>query len=319
MLKKILIILVIASFFSCSKESQREKEIEKIPVSFKVVRFDQKFADVNEQTLPALKAEYPFLFPKRYPDSVWVNKIHDTIQQALNKAVTKAYPEFSEEENDLQSLFQHIKYYFSDFTPPTVITITSDVDYKHKVLLSNDYLFIALDTYLGKEHPFYIGIQQYLKKNFKKDQILPDVATEIAKKYVPEPKEKTFLSHMLYYGKILYLKDRWLPETPDYLKIGYTKEELDWAKSNEEQIWRYFVEKEVIFDSDTELYSRFLYPAPFSKFHLMLDNESPDRIGQYIGWQIIRKYMEKNDVSLDKMLTTNAETIFKNANYKPKK
>ncbi|MGB8703934.1 MAG: gliding motility lipoprotein GldB, partial [Gillisia sp.] len=283
MLKKILIILVIASFFSCSKESQREKEIEKIPVSFKVVRFDQKFADVNEQTLPALKAEYPFLFPKRYPDSVWVNKIHDTIQQALNKAVTKAYPEFSEEENDLQSLFQHIKYYFPDFTPPTVITITSDVDYKHKVLLSNDYLFIALDTYLGKEHPFYIGIQQYLKKNFKKDQILPDVATEIAKKYVPEPKEKTFLSHMLYYGKILYLKDRWLPETPDYLKIGYTKEELDWAKSNEEQIWRYFVEKEVIFDSDTELYSRFLYPAPFSKFHLMLDNESPDRIGQYIG------------------------------------
>ena len=319
MLKKILFVLLSVIFFSCSKESKREKEIAEIPVNFKVVRFDQKFANVTVDGLPALKAEYPFLFPRKYPDSVWVEKIHDTIQQALNKAVTKAFPDFSEEEDALHSLFQHIKYYNPDFTAPTVITITSDVDYKHKVLLSDNYLFIALDTYLGKDHPFYIGIQEYLKKNFKEDQIIPDVAAEYAKKFVPDPQAKTFLAHMLYYGKIHYLQDRWLPATPDNLKIGYTKEELEWAKSNEDQIWRYFVEKEVIYDSDTELYSRFLYPAPFSKFHLMLDNESPDRLGQYIGWQIIRKYMDKNNVSVDKMIHTPAETIFKNANYKPKK
>ena len=73
------------------------------------------------------------------------------------------------------------------------------------------------------------------------------------------------------------------------------------------------------FRSNTDLYSRFLYPAPFSKFYLELDAESPARIGQFIGWQMIRQYMDKNNVSVQEMLTTNAETIFNKANYKPKK
>ena len=185
--------------------------------------------------------------------------------------------------------------------------------------MTPDYLFISLDTYLGKEHPFYIGLQEYLKKNFEKDQILPDIANEIAEVYVPQPDSKTFLAHMLYYGKILYLKDRFLPKVADHNKIGYTEEELKWALENEEEIWRYFVEKEVIFDTNPELYSRFLYPAPFSKFYLELDAESPARLGQFIGWQVIRRYMDKNELSIQEMLTTDAETIFNKANYKPKK
>jgi uncharacterized protein YjaZ len=117
----------------------------------------------------------------------------------------------------------------------------------------------------------------------------------------------------------LYLKDTWLPTTPDNEKIGYAPKELDWVKANEEQIWRYFVERELIFNTDSQLQSRFLNPAPFSKFNLELDNESPAMVGQYIGWQIIRQYMDKNEVSLQEMLETDSETIFNKANYKPKK
>lgn len=319
MFQKIIFIFLVAISFSCEKQSETEKEIEKIPVDFELVRFDQKFANTTSESLPRLKAEYPFLFPAQFPDSVWMEKINDTIQQELNTEVTKAFPDLSAEEDALHSLFQHIKYYFPEFESPTVITITSEVDYKNKVLLSQDYLFIALDTYLGKDHPFYMGIQEFLKKNFERNQIIPDVAAEYAKKYVPRPESKTFLAHLIYYGKILYLKDVWLPTTPDNQKIGYAPEELDWVKANEEQIWRYFVERELIFNSDSQLQSRFLYPAPFSKFNLELDNESPAMVGQYIGWQIIRQYMDKNEVSLREMLDTDSETIFNKANYKPKK
>lgn len=319
MFQKIIFIFLVAISFSCEKQSETEKEIEKIPVNFELVRFDQKFANTTSESLPRLKAEYPFLFPAQFPDSVWMEKINDTIQQELNTEVTKAFSDFSAEEDALHSLFQHIKYYFPEFESPTVITITSEVDYKNKVLLSQDYLFIALDTYLGKDHPFYMGIQEFLKKNFERNQIIPDVAAEYAKKYVPRPESKTFLAHLIYYGKILYLKDVWLPTTPDNQKIGYAPEELDWVKANEEQIWRYFVERELIFNSDSQLQSRFLYPAPFSKFNLELDNESPAMVGQYIGWQIIRQYMDKNEVSLREMLDTDSETIFNKANYKPKK
>ena len=319
MIRNFIFIFLATLLFSCDNKSKLEKEIEQIPVDFELIRFDQKFASVTPETLPALKAEYPFLFPERFHDGIWVQRINDTIQQELNREVEKEFPHFSSEEEELLNLFQHLKYYFSSFEAPTVITITSEVDYKNKVLVADEYLFISLDTYLGKNHDFYLGIQSYLKKNFERNQILPDVAAAYAKKYIPQPNSKTFLAHMLYYGKILYLKDMLLPQTADEEKIGYTGEELAWAKANEEQIWKYFVERQVLFNSDTELYTRFLYPGPFSKFYLELDNESPAMLGQYIGWEIIRQYMSREKVSIQEMLVTEAETIFNKANYKPRK
>lgn len=319
MIKKILFLLLALTIISCGQQSKTEKEIAEVPVDFEVVRFDKKFASTTVETLPDLKREYPFLFPEMYSDSVWIARVNDSIQMELNIEVENVYSDFSEKEDELHSLFQHIKYYFPSFEEPTVITITSEVDYRNKVLQTPEYLFISLDTYLGQDHAFYMGIQSYLKKNFEPNQLLPDVAAAYAEKYVPRPQTKTFLAHMLYYGKILYLKDMWLPHISAEEKIGYTKEELEWAKENEEPIWRYFVERQLLFDSDTELYSRFLYPAPFSKFYLELDHESPAKLGQYIGWQIVKQYMDKNNVSLEEMLRTDAETIFNKANYKPKK
>ncbi len=101
--------------------------------------------------------------------------------------------------------------------------------------------------------------------------------------------------------------------------MTYLPEELEWAETNEEQIWRYFVERELLYSSDTDLQTRFLYPAPFSKFFLELDAEAPPRVGQYIGWQIVRQYMEKNNVSVEEMIKEDAESIFKQSKYKPRK
>lgn len=319
MIRNSIVILFIGLLISCDNKSATEKEIEKISVEFEVVRFDQEFAQVTPEGLPDLKAKYPYLFPERFHDSIWIQRINDSIQQELNTEVTETFSDFSPEEDQLYALFQHIKYYFPSFTAPTVLTITSEVDYRNKVLVTDDFLFIALDTYLGAEHVFYVGIQQYLKKNFTRDQILPDVAARYAERYVPRPRSSTFLDHMLYYGKILYLKDLWMPNTSVHEKLGYTPEEVEWVRENEEYIWRYFMERELLFDTDNDLQSRFLFPGPFSKFYLELDNESPAMVGQYIGWQIITEYMERNNVSLEHMLQEDAETIFNNAKYKPKK
>lgn len=319
MLKKFWFLILLVSLFSCDNKSETEAKIEKVDADFEVIRFDRKFAEATKESLPELKSQYPFLFPKQYHDSVWIQKLNDSIQQEINTEIGKAYPEFSEVTDDLHSLFQHVKYYFPEFQVPDVITVTSEVDYKNKVIHTKDYLFISLDTYLGEDHKFYLGLQEYLKKNFTKEQIVPDAATEIAEEYVPKAEARTFLAHMLYYGKILYLKDKFIPFKSDAEKIGYSEEELKWAKANEDQIWRYFIENELIYDTDSQLYTRFLYPAPFSKFYLQLDAESPSRLGQYIGWNIIRAYMDKNDVSIEKMLNTSAEEIFNKANYKPRK
>jgi len=111
-----------------------------------------------------------------------------------------------------------------------------------------------------------------------------------------------------------------IPNKTDAQKIGYTQDQLDWAKANESYIWRYFVERELLYSTDSDLPSRFINPAPFSKFYLVeIDNESPGKIGQYMGWQIVRAYMENNDVILKQLLTASTEDIFNNSKFKPRK
>ena len=311
------IVLLSILFFACNEESKLEKEIAQIPVDITIERFDQYFSKVTPETLPDLKNDYPFLFPKQYPNQVWLDKLNDTIQIEVNEEVAKAFPNFSQQKNELYSFYQHLKYYFPGIKVPRIITVTSDVDYHNKVVLSSDKLLISLDTYLGKEHHFYDGIQVFLKDNFRIAQLTPDVVSIYAKQLIGRPKQRTFLANMIYYGKELYLKDVLIPSIPDEEKIGYTKEKYEWAIANEEEVWRYFIEKELLYSTDTSLLGRFLHPGPFSKFYLELDNESPDRLGQFIGWHIVNSYMKNNDVSLQQLLMADAETIFKKSKYKP--
>jgi uncharacterized protein YjaZ len=65
--------------------------------------------------------------------------------------------------------------------------------------------------------------------------------------------------------------------------------------------------------------NQFINLAPFSKFYLEIDNESPGRIGRWIGWQIVRSYMENNKIALQEMLKKDEKEIFENSKYKPKR
>ena len=124
---------------------------------------------------------------------------------------------------------------------------------------------------------------------------------------------------MVYSGKVLYFKDIMLPKISDERKIGYTVDELEWAKLNEESMWQYFIERELLFSTDSKLPGRFINPAPFTKFNLELDSESPGRLGQYLGWQIVRSYADNNDASLQDILSLDAEILFNNSKFKPRK
>jgi len=317
--KYFILGIVIIMFSGCSSKSDVEKEIEKIPVDFSIVRFDKEFAKVTPSTLSEIKAKYPAFFPKQFADSVWVSRMNDTIQQELEEEIVKKYPNEDVLEDDLHSLFQHIKFYFPEFKSPKVYTTTSYVDYNNKVFLTDSLLIISLDTYLGADHHFYDNIKKYIAKNLNEDQIAPDVASEYARQLISKPAEHTLLGQIIFYGKELYLKDLWLPEATDGKKIGYTEEELTWAKENETEMWRFFVENELLYSTDRKLPARFINPAPFSRFYLEIDSESPGMIGRYLGWQIVRSYMENNAINVKQLMYKSEKEIFTNSKYKPKK
>ncbi len=317
LMKKVFLLILMTSLFACNSKSDVEKEIKKIPIDIEIVRFDKAFGTAKVEELPELKRNYPAFFPKQYNDSIWIVKMQDTLQQQLYTEVIKKYPSEEKLKNELENLFQHIDYYFPSFNTPLVIATTSDVDYRNKIILADSLLIIKLDTYLGSDHFFYQGIPKYVVENMKETQIIPDIASIYAQKYTPKIRSRTFLAQMIYYGRILYLKDLWLPETLDNEKIGYSKEQLIWAEENETEIWRNFVENEFLFSTNPKLVSRFISPAPFSKFYLEIDNDSPGMIGRYLGWQIVRSFIKNN--TLEELLTLSEEEIFNKSKYKPKK
>ena len=84
-------------------------------------------------------------------------------------------------------------------------------------------------------------------------------------------------------------------------------------------MWRYFLEKEMLYSDDPKLTTRFMTPGPFSKFYLEIDNDTPGRVGAWIGWQIVRSYMKNNNVTLPELLKIDNKEIFEKSKYKPKK
>ncbi|NHF60899.1 gliding motility lipoprotein GldB [Flavobacteriaceae bacterium TP-CH-4] len=317
--KLFVILTTIAMFFGCNDDPKVSEEVAKIPLNLEVSRFDLEFDGAKAEDIPKLKRKYPYLFPEQFADSVWAAMLSDSLQLVLRSEVKKAFPDFKEQRKGLELLYKHIRYYFPQQKVPRIITVTNNVDYQNRIIATDSLVLIGLDNYLGSGHEFYQGMSNYLAKGLEKRFLVSDVASAFAKSVVPKPRERSFLAQMIYYGKELYLKDKLMPLASDAVKIGYTEDQLVWAAANEEPIWRNFVENEYLYSTDTKLNPRFLDLAPFSKFGLELDNESPGRIGRYMGWQIVRAFMEKNSVSLQQLLNLPADEIFKKSNYKPNK
>jgi gliding motility-associated lipoprotein GldB len=317
---KIYLLPLAICFFllSCEKKNKIEKAVEEIPVEIKVDRFDKAFFETKPEDLSQLKQKYPYFFPVGTDDAIWIEKMQHPQWRELYGEVQKKYADFSTINQEIETLFKHIKFYFPKTKTPKVVTLISEMDYNTKTIYADSLVIVSLELYLGKNHKFY-QFPEYIKQNFEPTQIVPDIASSFLQtKMVPDT-DKTFLSQMIYLGKELYLKELLLPEYTDAARIGYTPEQINWCAENEGYIWRYFIDKEMLYSVDAKLIPRFLSPAPFSKFYLEIDNDSPGQVGAWIGWQIVRSYMKNNDVTINELMNKKAKEIFEQSKYKPKK
>ena len=319
-MQKFILFLVALSLFGCDKSGDLQNEISKIPIEVSILRFDKQFANSPIDSLGPLKKKFPMFFPQRIPDSIWIARMQSPLQQEMADEVLKTFPDQRFLADKLGPLFQHITYYFPRFRAPTTVTLISDVDYQNRVIVASDtLLLLSLDNYLGQDHRYYSDIKRYIVKNLNPSQLPIDIAKAYAQKYISLPTKNTFLEQMIYFGKQLYLQQIWLPTTSDASKIGYTENQWQCAEENQVYMWRYFIEKELLFSTDPGLTPRFISNAPFSKFYLELDNESSPMLGRYLGWKIVRSFMKNNDITPQQLLVFDAEALYRKSKYKPKK
>jgi len=318
------ILLVASSIFillllSCSKERQNSPDLSGIHSEPEITRFEQLFYESSADELPALKAQFPFLFPGNNPDSVWVNKIEDEDEQYLYSESQKEFADFSDQKKRLESLFKHMKYYFPTFEEPQIITMVTQVDYNNKVLYADSLLFVGLDLYLGRNHEVYADFPGYVKQNYHKDHLIVDVADAMVRPLLRSPEDNSFVSRIVQEGKRLEILSLLLPDLPREEIIGYTQEQWNWAEMSESNIWKYFVQNELLYSTDPELSRRFIEEAPFSKFYLEVDRDSPGRIGSWFGWRIAEAYWSNVDPGMRELIVTDNEELFKRSKYKPEK
>ena len=311
-------LIWVLLFCNCNINDSKELQINLIPISIEIDRFDKKFHESDSKEIPVIKKRYPYLFPEKFDDSIWINRQKDTLQLLLLSEVEKAFPSMDPLESEIKHLFQHIKFHFPKVKIPHVIGLVNNVDYQNKTIYADSLLIISLDTYLGGSNALYDGIPRYIRQEMDYKFLTSHIAEKFADRKVSAPKNKSFLSYMIFYGKKLYLKDIILPHKSDEIKIGYNEDQINWVVENEKYIWEYIIERKLLYNNDVSLMKRFIDPSPFSKFYLEIDNESPGRIGQWLGWQIVRSFVDKNPkVKLSEIILMPEEILFKKSSYKP--
>ena len=311
----ILVLLIISVlFWSCSNRKTHKDATQ----SYELIRFESIFYDAHPDSLAEVEKRFPYFFPKSYPFSVWVNRRTDSLQLALYAQIKSISN--SDIHDQLTPFMEGLPRVFENtVVPKKVITITSDVDYNNKVILNDSMALIAIDNFLGVNHHMYEGIAFYLRQGMELNQLSKELAESFANNRIALPEDRTFLAQLIYCGKIQFLKQSILSDYSEDKILGYTPDQLAWAMTNEKEIWNFFVSKELLYSTDPELIKRFISPAPFSKFYLNIDVDSPGQIGQWLGLQIVKAYQKKERKSITQLLNTPYRELFENSKYKPRR
>lgn len=242
--------------------------------------------------------------------------VQDSMMQMVNDNIQTKFGDFKTEENQIVDMFKHLKYHIPQAMMPTDV-ITYNSTFANGVISTPTHIGLGLEMYLGMDNQIIekLPYPEYFKVKMSSEFLMADIAQSwLVGNVIEDQSGEDFLSNMLYFGKILYVVDAMAPGLDDHVKIRYTALEYEWAELSEYNIWQHIVEQEWIYSKDIKLIVRYFNEGPTT---VGLD-ESPARIGQYLGWKIIKAYMEKNpDVTILDLIAENNQAKMLKA-YKPK-
>lgn len=334
-------VVLLAS--SCGRPEPRKAvnvdHIELHPI--RIERFDRALDSLTEENALAKHRYWKVAYGSFYRDYIErvlkIGQVDDDLAvaqilgqisnsgdfRALRDSVLAKTIDLRVKENELEDAFKRVRYYLPDAELPARF-IAFFSGFALQTPIGNDYIGIGLDLFLGAESAFYPAIVDqfplYISRRFTPDHIVPTVIRGyIENEILPTDRSSahTTLDQMLHYGKQMYLMDLFLPETADSLKIGYTEKQMAWARHFESQIWQMFVSENLLYQSDRALSVTYFGEAPFTA-GLGERNESAPKLGIYIGWQLVRKYMARHPETtvLELLAFHDAQAFLEEARYR---
>lgn len=318
-LKNIFLIVLYSLFLiSCSSDSL-DVNISKISINTKFINLDSIFVNSKKLNLISnhhyLQDEISDIYSYELGHCLQIGKISDTafsnsISQfindpAISRIENRIKIKFSNLENHKEEIrkgLKHLKYHFPNGKIPENIVFMNSL-FQSNAFCSENEIGIGLERYLGNKvdvikelpsEPFYDWIKESMKSEYlERDALCSWIITH----YVEE-KEGNLAENIIRWGKIIYLTEASFPKMDKHIIIRYSKEKYDWANKNEYAIWKYLIDEKMLFKNNEVDKVNMLNEAPFT---IGLPNKSPDRLGQFIGWKIVQKYMSKNKISINEL------------------
>ena len=332
------VLLVLFSLYGC--RNKNIPDVSDINISLEAQRFEKDFFAIDTgdiyTSLLQLRQQYPIFLQDFLQNILELPPVTDTsleVQYVIRRFINDYRPvkdsadklisNFDKTENEIKQGLQFVKYYFPDYrVPEKIITFIGPMEGYSDVITSNA-LAIGLQLHLGKDYSLYnseIGqsvFPTYISRRFTQETIPVNCMNNVINDIAPENTTgKALVELMVEKGKRLYVLDKIMPYTPDTLKIGYTASQLQGCRDNEGKIWNFFLVNSLVYTNEPDLINGYMGDAPHTP---ELGEGSPGAIGWFVGWQIVKKYMDMHkELSLYELLKTPPQKIFEESKYKPK-
>lgn len=328
------VILLVGLLCGCGNKYQYiPKDIE--PVEVEIVRFDSALlavrADSVKQDVMQLYADYEEFIPL-YVEGVLRLPMEDTayfseqlanflVDTTMGFAQTNAlakerFENIDSIQNALNTAFSRLHYLYPEWEIPTVYLFVSG--FNSTVIYYEDMLGVGVDMYLGSDYPYYNQVvYDYQKTTMQKEYVVRDVMSMyLAYNIAYNSKYNRLLEQMIFRGKQLFLLSQLLPDAPAWQVIGYTEEQWAWCEHYERAIWNRIMEKRDLFKTESSVLSSYMNEGPFTA---EVTQDSPGRLGLWVGWRIVESYMRHNEeVSLYDLINEgDAQKILEQSFYKP--
>jgi gliding motility-associated lipoprotein GldB len=335
-MNRLLLPAVVLScmFASCDNTSKEEclvvPEPKEITVELAIHQLQDSIANLpGKKELVDLFTRHPlvrdFVFRRtEYPDdSVFINEIYKRLSNpgidTLLSETKRVFGDLTPLRREFEAAFRNIKYYYPDYVPPKIQTVISGLD--TDMLVTDSLIIVGLDFYLGRDGRFRPKMYDYLLRRYEPEDIVPSVMLIYGindNLNKTDVNDKTVLADMIAYGKSYYFAKRMLPCVPDSILMSYSTEEIQGSRNNQDLIWARLIENQVLYSTSHVVKKDYLGDRPFT---IQVGEKCPGRIGQWIGWQIVEKYMETHpEITLPELMkTADAQKIFKESRYKPER
>ncbi|MFT3681770.1 MAG: hypothetical protein QM791_15975 [Ferruginibacter sp.] len=346
-MKNLFIVAVTSLFlFSCNNAG-KAPDVSAVKVDLQLQRFDKDLFSIDtnniNSSLDQLQNKYPHFFGDFLANILGID--NQTIQSGAAPATIKyfissyknlydssnaVFGNFEKQLGEIKKMLQYVKHYFPVYkTPAAVTTFVGPLDASFKTsfgvqgdILTPNTLGAGLQLHLGKNSTYYTSQQglelypEYISRRFEPDNIAINLAKNIVDDLYPDKDDdKPLVSSIVGNGKRLYLLQQFVPGTDEYKLIGYTKEQMEACYKNEARIWDLFIKNNYLQVTDKNTTKDYISESPKTQ---ELGEAAPGNIGSFAGWQIVKKYMDKNPATtLQQLIAMDNEMLFEAAKYKP--